>query len=88
MYALSRLIIGGIQNSRQFVGMLRESGWIDLLMDFVKKDFWKEVQQNPHSITYTYLPRLFILSQVNSILALHALLPLEKENLQRILDAK
>lgn len=82
MYALSRLIIGGIQNSRQFVGMLRESGWIDVLMDFVKKDFWKEVQQNPHSITYTYLPRLFILSQVNSILALHALLPLEKENLQ------
>lgn len=77
MAAVSRLVLAGIQNSRSFSAMLRECGWIDLLLSFSTHDFWESVKQSPHSITYTYLPRLFILSQVNALITLHTLLPTE-----------
>ena len=67
----------GVQNSRIFAGMMRDAGWVDSLLEFVIWDGWNRPITAPHSVSYTYVPREFILAQARGALLLLALLPLE-----------
>ena len=76
-YALARYALAGIQNSRAFAAMLRDGGWIDQHVDFLTKPLWRDCHTVPHSLTFTYLSRAFILSEVDWTLLLHTILPVE-----------
>ena len=76
-YALVRVAFEGVQNSRIFAGMMRDAGWVDSLLEFVIWDGWNRPITAPHSVSYTYVPREFILAQARGALLLLALLPLE-----------
>lgn len=78
-FAVIRVGLSGIQNSLQFATMLRDTGWLMSLQDFALQDLWQEAHYCPHSISYSYLHRNMILAQVQALMILHTILPLQKD---------
>ena len=77
-FAMVRVALGGVQNSLQFATMLRDSGWLRYLQEFAIEDLWHNARFCPHSLSYSYLHRNMILAQIQSIILLHTILPLQK----------